>query len=51
VLRKIEIINMYKSQANRVYSEPEFLRSIVRIRGVQIKTHYAEAFEVIRLIS
>jgi N-acetylglucosamine malate deacetylase 1 len=50
VARKIELINLYKSQQNRVYSENSFLRSLMRIRGTQIKTDYAEAFEVIRLI-
>jgi LmbE family N-acetylglucosaminyl deacetylase len=50
VARKIELINMYKSQKNRVYSENSFLRSLMKIRGTQIKTEFAEAFEVIRLI-
>jgi LmbE family N-acetylglucosaminyl deacetylase len=50
VTRKIEIINMYKSQKHRVYSENGFLRSLMRIRGAQIKSEYAESFEVIRLI-
>jgi LmbE family N-acetylglucosaminyl deacetylase len=51
VLKKIEMVAHYKSQVQRVYSDPEFLRSILRIRGVQTKTNFAEAFEVIRLIS
>ena len=50
VARKIELINLYKSQKNRVYSENEFLRSLMKIRGTQVKADYAEAFEVIRLI-
>jgi LmbE family N-acetylglucosaminyl deacetylase len=50
VARKIELINMYKSQKNRVYSENSFLRSLMKIRGTQVKAEYAEAFEVIRLI-
>jgi LmbE family N-acetylglucosaminyl deacetylase len=50
VARKIELINMYKSQKQRVYSENDFLRSLMKIRGTQVKAEYAEAFEVIRLI-
>ncbi len=50
VARKIELINLYKSQKNRVYSENDFLRSLMKIRGTQVRTEYAEAFEVIRLI-
>ncbi len=50
VNRKIELINVYKSQKHRVYSESDFLKSLLKIRGTQIKSEYAEAFEVIRLI-
>jgi LmbE family N-acetylglucosaminyl deacetylase len=51
VKRKIELINLYSSQKFRNYSDEEFLKSLLRIRGTQIKTPYAEAFEVIRLIA
>jgi LmbE family N-acetylglucosaminyl deacetylase len=51
VMRKIELINLYSSQKFRNYSDDEFLKSLLRIRGTQIKTKYAEAFEVIRLIA
>ncbi len=50
VTEKIKLINMYKSQKHRTYSSDDFLRSILKIRGTQIKTDYAEAFEVLRLI-
>lgn len=47
---KIEAISEYKSQAHRPYANEEFIRSLARTRGVQINTHYAECFEVIRWI-
>jgi len=50
VSRKIELINVYQSQKNRIYSSPDFLRSLMKIRGTQVRAEYAEAFEVIRLI-
>jgi len=30
--------------------KPEFIRSLLRVRGVQIGAEFAESFEVIRLI-
>jgi LmbE family N-acetylglucosaminyl deacetylase len=51
VEKKIELINLYKSQSHRAYSDPEFLKSLLRIRGNQIRVKYAEAFEVLRLIA
>ena len=50
ILKKIEAVNQYKSQAHRPYANEELIRSLVRTRGVQINTHYAECFEVIRWI-
>jgi N-acetylglucosamine malate deacetylase 1 len=50
MLKKIEAVNQYKSQAHRPYANEEFIRSLARTRGVQINTHYAECFEVIRWI-
>jgi LmbE family N-acetylglucosaminyl deacetylase len=50
ILKKITAVNEYKSQAHRPYANEEFVRSLARTRGVQINTHYAECFEVIRWI-
>lgn len=50
ILKKIEAVNQYKSQTHRPYANEEFIRSLARTRGVQINTHYAECFEVIRWI-
>ena len=51
VMRKIELLKMYKSQAQRSYSDEEFLKSLMKIRGTQVRAQYAEAFEVLRLIA
>ncbi|CAA0189666.1 PIG-L deacetylase family protein [Tenacibaculum maritimum] len=48
---KIEALRKYKSQEHRPYANEEFIRSLARIRGVQIGKQYAEVFEVIRLIN
>ena len=50
ILDKICALREYKSQSERPYANEEFIRSLARTRGVQIKTHYAEAFQVIRWI-
>jgi len=50
VLSKIESLQEYKSQSHRDYMKPEFIRSLLRVRGVQIGAEFAESFEVIRLI-
>jgi LmbE family N-acetylglucosaminyl deacetylase len=50
IQRKIDAVNEYKSQAHRPYANEEFVRALARTRGVQINTHYAECFEVIRWI-
>lgn len=47
---KIRALNEYQSQAHRPYSDADFIRSMARIRGVQIGTQYAEAFDVVRWI-
>lgn len=47
---KVDALAEYKSQAHRPYSDEDFLRSVARTRGVQIGTHYAEAFNIVRWI-
>ena len=48
--RKIEALKEYKSQEHRPYANEEFIRSLARVRGVQVGERYAEVFEIIRLI-
>ena len=49
---KWKALEAYKSQLEltRPYFSWEFIESLARVRGVQIKTEYAEAFEVMRMI-
>jgi len=51
VLKKIEVLQEYKSQMHRSYLNADFIRSLAITRGVQINAEYAEAFEVIRWIN
>ena len=47
---KIDAMGAYESQTFRNYSREEFMRGLATVRGAQCGSHYAEAFEVIRLI-
>ena len=47
---KINALQEYKSQAHRPYSNADFIKSLARVRGVQINTHFAETFEIVRWI-
>jgi hypothetical protein len=48
---KWEALQAYKSQfeLGRPYFSREFIEGLARVRGVQVKSPYAEAFEVMRL--
>ncbi|RYZ48040.1 MAG: PIG-L family deacetylase, partial [Chitinophagaceae bacterium] len=48
VAKKAEAVAAYASQAHRNYCQPEFLRSLATVRGVQSGHGFAEAFDVIR---
>lgn len=50
IIKKIEALQQYKSQAHRSYARKEFIKSLARVRGQQANTLYAEAFEVVRWI-
>lgn len=50
VITKLNALNAYNSQKGKAYANEEYVRSIVRMRGVQIGSRYAEAFEVIRWV-
>lgn len=51
VLKKYNALQNYKSQSHRPYMSEDFIKSLARVRGVQIGSEYAECFEVIRLVS
>ena len=50
--KKIHLVNFYSSQmeVRSVYFKQDFIRSLATVRGAQINSDYAEAFEVIRWI-
>ncbi len=48
--KKIEALRCYKSQAHRVYSSAEFIRSLALVRGTQISRGLAECFELTRCV-
>lgn len=50
IAQKIGAIEIYRSQAHRPYSADDFVRSLAKIRAIQINATYAESFEVIRFI-
>ena len=50
VENKVYALDAYNSQKTRNYATKEFIYSLAKTRGVQVKTEYAEAFEVIRWI-
>ena len=49
--KKWEMMSVYESQLikQRNYFTREFIEGLARVRGVQVKEDFAEAFEVIRL--
>ena len=47
---KMKALQCYKSQEHREYLTEEYIRGLACTRGMQIKSHYAEAYEVIRWI-
>ncbi len=50
IAKKVLALQEYKSQALRDYMSKEFIFSLAKVRGVQIGSAYAEAFEVLRKI-
>ncbi|MDA8087539.1 MAG: PIG-L family deacetylase [Nitrospiraceae bacterium] len=50
VEKKIDALKAYKSQSERSYATEDFIWSLVKTRGLQIGSQYAETFEVIRWV-
>ena len=50
VKKKIESLTLYTTQENRYYFSEEYFRSILKMRGTQIQSEYAETFEVIKFV-
>lgn len=49
LMTKIDALKAYKTQSGRNYFDPEFIKSLARVRGTQVGSSYAEAFEVVRM--
>jgi len=47
---KIDAINAYKTQKQRMFFSNDIVGDLARVRGKQIGAQYAECFELIRLI-
>lgn len=50
IQQKIKAIDCYKSQKHRPYLIEDCIRGLANTRGMQIKSQYAEAFEVMRWV-
>jgi len=50
IQKKIEAVNVYRSQHHRFYAKKDLIRGLASYRGLQVSTEFAEAFEVIRWI-
>lgn len=48
--KKILALNCYKTQKDKLYLNPDFIRGLAMMRGIQIEQKYAEAFEVIKWV-
>lgn len=46
---KLRALRCYRSQQERPYFSPDFLRSLATVRGMQVGCGLAEAFEVLRV--
>lgn len=50
LIEKYRLLDFYKTQDKRHYLTPESVAAMAQFRGGQIKSNYAEAFEVNRLV-
>lgn len=50
IINKLRALGCYKSQREKIYFKEDFIRSLAVVRGTQIGTQYAEAFNVARWI-
>jgi len=50
VKNKLNALECYNTQKKRQYFKKEYLKSVLRSKGIQIGKKYAEAFEVIKFV-
>jgi N-acetylglucosamine malate deacetylase 1 len=51
VERKCAALACYASQQHRRYADPEYVRNLARVHGVNVNREYAECFQVYRLVA
>ena len=49
VAQKLAALDCYHSQKHNSYFNPDYFRAVMRTRGVQLASDYAEGFEVIKV--
>jgi LmbE family N-acetylglucosaminyl deacetylase len=49
--RKIAALERYASQAHRRYSDREYIWNLARGHGINVNRHYAEVFQVYRVVA
>jgi N-acetylglucosamine malate deacetylase 1 len=50
VERKVAALAKYASQQHRRYADPDYIRNLARLHGVNVNREYAEVFQVYRLV-
>lgn len=50
VLKKVDALTAYESQAGKAYTSKDFIFALARTRGVQIGVRFAECFEMVRCV-
>ena len=50
VERKVAALAKYASQQHRRYADPDYIRNLARLHGMNVNREYAEVFQVYRLV-
>ena len=48
--RKLKALDCYDSQKVKSYVHESFIRSLAKVRGMEVGSEYAEYFELIRMV-
>jgi N-acetylglucosamine malate deacetylase 1 len=51
VERKVAALSCYASQQHRRYIEPEYIRNVARVHGINVNRDFAEVFQVYRIVA
>ena len=49
--KKVAALGKYASQQHRRYADPEYIRTLARMHGVNVNQKYAEVFQVYRVVA